>query len=213
MTAMTADVTPTHARRPDGRRERTMERLRAATIELAADVGIDAMTIDGVAARAGVAKGTVYYNVRDKDELIRLAFVAGLASLATDIDREISGPGLTPEARFEAMLRTLVGAVTAKPGAARLLLAEAWRAGRPWYADLVAGRRAIEARIGAIIGDLPASSPGRPDNGLLATALLVTTICTTLDQVAAGRTGYRNAARHTATLIGLFRGLRPDTLR
>lgn len=204
---------PVRSRRPDGRRERTMERLRAATLELASDVGIDAMTIDDVAARAGVAKGTVYYNVRDKDELIRLAFVAGLANLAADIDREITGLGLTPEARFEALLRTLVGTVTAKPGSTRLLLAEAWRTGRPWYADLAAGRRAIEARIEQVIRDLPGSSPERPDDRLLATTLLVTTICTSLDGVAAGRTGGEDVARQSRTLIGLFRALWPQVER
>lgn len=207
--AVTATPSPsTRSRRPDGRRELTMERLRVATLDLASDIGIDAMTIDDVALRAGVAKGTVYYNVRDKDELICLAFVDGLANLAATIDRETAGLGLTPQSRFEALVRTLVGAVTARPGPARLLVAEAWRTGRPWYADLVAGRQAIEARIGEIIRDLPAASSGRPDSGLLASALLVTTICTTLDQVTAGRTGDADIARQTATLIRLFRPLR-----
>ena len=190
-----------------------MERLRLATLDLASDVGIDAMTIDDVALRAGVAKGTVYYNVRDKDELVRLAFVGGLANLSDTIDRETAGLGLTPDARFEALVRTLVAAVTARPGPARLLVAEAWRTGRPWYADLVSGRRAIEARVGEIIRDLPAASPARPDTGLLASALLVTTICTTLDQVAAGRTGDSDISRQTATLIRLFRPLRPERAR
>lgn len=198
-------IPPAASRRADPRRAQTLERLRAATVELAAEVGIDAMTIDDVALRAGVAKGTVYYNVRDKDELVRLAVVTGLSNLAAAIDLGTADPALTPEARLEALLLTLVRAVAVSPGTARLLFAEAWRIGRPWYVDLVAGRRAIEARIADVFRDTLPPRPGGPDPGLLATGLLAMAISTTLDEVAAGRRGDQELARHAAALVGLFR--------
>lgn len=145
------------------------------------------MTVDDVSLRAGVSKGTIYYHVRDKDELVRLAVATGLANLAAAIDREIADRTLTPEARMEALLRTVVGAVAAAPGTARLLFAEAWRTGRPWYADLVGGRRAIEARIAEVL---------RAEVALLATGVLATAISTTIDLVVAGRTGADEVVRH-----------------
>lgn len=199
---------PAPRRPPDGRRGETLERLRVATIELGAEVGIDAMTVEEVALRAGVAKGTVYYNVRDKNELVRLAFAIGLANLAAAIDLQTADRTLTPEVRFEALLRTIVRAVTDAPGTARLLFAEAWRTGRPWYADLLAGRRAIEARIADLNRELSASQPEQPDPGILTACVLATAITTTLDQVAAGRTADEDIADHTATLVDLFRRLR-----
>src|SRR5688500_2662994 len=53
------------------RRAATMEkRLRAAS-ELFERDGLDAVTIDQIAARAGMTKGAVYAHFESKDDLIR----------------------------------------------------------------------------------------------------------------------------------------------
>lgn len=178
-----------------------------ATLGLAAEVGIDAMTIDDVALRAGVAKGTVYYNVRDKDDLVRLSFVIGLANVVAAMDRETSDRTLGPDARFEALLRTLVGAVAAAPGTAQLLFAEAWRTGRPWYSDLVAGRRAIEERIGEVVADVLALRTDGRDPRLLATGILAMVVATTLDRIAEEGMADEDVSRHALMLTRVFRDL------
>lgn len=58
---------------PDGpdrsRALRAEEAILDATRELLAEVGVKRLTIEGVAARAGVAKTTIYRRYRSKDEL------------------------------------------------------------------------------------------------------------------------------------------------
>jgi AcrR family transcriptional regulator len=58
-----------HSTRGAGRRARSQKAILDATRELLAESGVRALTIEGVAERAGVAKTTIYRRWRDKDEL------------------------------------------------------------------------------------------------------------------------------------------------
>jgi AcrR family transcriptional regulator len=55
----------------DGNRRgrRTAQAILAATREILAESGVPGLTVEGVAARAGVAKTTIYRRWRSKDEL------------------------------------------------------------------------------------------------------------------------------------------------
>ena len=60
----------TDAARPGRRSDpRTEQAILAATRELLATNGVRGLTVEGVAARAGVAKTTIYRRYRSKDEL------------------------------------------------------------------------------------------------------------------------------------------------
>ena len=52
-----------------GRRQATKAKLYEAAVTLIAEQGFSATTVDEIAERAGVAKGTVYYNFASKAEL------------------------------------------------------------------------------------------------------------------------------------------------
>jgi AcrR family transcriptional regulator len=104
---------PAERERADARRNR--ESILCATARLIDRVGIDCMSMDDVAAEAGVGKGTLYRRFGDRSSLLRAlisepeqafqdALIRGEAPL---------GPGAAPQARLhafgEGLLRFLDG--------------------------------------------------------------------------------------------------------
>jgi AcrR family transcriptional regulator len=63
-----------------GRRARSERAILDATRALLSEVGVRGLTVEGVAARSGVAKTTIYRRWRDKDELALAAVWHDLAS-------------------------------------------------------------------------------------------------------------------------------------
>lgn len=59
----------------------TRERVRAAALELFQENGFDATTTKAIAARAGVASGTVFVHAADKDDLLFLVMHDELAAV------------------------------------------------------------------------------------------------------------------------------------
>lgn len=91
-----ADDTTTPTGRP--RSEEAHKAILDATIALLAEVGFSALTVEGVAARAGVGKATIYRRWPSKLPLIVEAFgqLPGMedvdtGSLAEDLDRMLRG--------------------------------------------------------------------------------------------------------------------------
>src|SRR3712207_8338926 len=61
--------------------------IRAAILRLPAEVGYSALTMDAVAAEAGVGKATIYRRWRTKEELV--------VDTVSDLNREIAVPADT----------------------------------------------------------------------------------------------------------------------
>jgi AcrR family transcriptional regulator len=86
--------------------------IRAAILSLLAEVGYGALTMDAVAAEAGVGKATIYRRWRTKEDLV------------ADTIAEISRAEVTPadtgslEGDLREMLHLIVGAVNGPTGAA-----------------------------------------------------------------------------------------------
>src|SRR4051812_42873078 len=80
---MAAD-SPTTAR--SSRRARSEHAILDATRALLAESGVRGLTVEGVAARSGVAKTTIYRRWRDKDELALAAVWNELANLPAPTD-------------------------------------------------------------------------------------------------------------------------------
>ncbi len=107
--------------------------IRAAILSLLADVGYGALTMDAVAAQAGVGKATIYRRWRTKEDLV--------ADTIAAITREDMTPADTGslESDLREMLHAIVGAVKGPTGAATQALlstvphnpalAEAFRSG------------------------------------------------------------------------------------
>ncbi|WP_299954672.1 TetR-like C-terminal domain-containing protein [uncultured Modestobacter sp.] len=95
------------------------EVIRAAILQVLAESGYSGLTMDAVAAAAGVGKATIYRRWRTKSDLVADA-VAELSQLS--IDAPDTG---SLEGDMRVLLRWLVGAVNGPLGAATLSLLSA----------------------------------------------------------------------------------------
>lgn len=116
MAAIAMTDTPRQSR---GGRPRDPSRdgvIRAAILRLLADVGYGALTMDAVAAEAGVGKATIYRRWRTKQDLV--------CDTIADLNRdEASAPDTgSLEEDLRAMMHRLVAVVTGPLGAATLSL-------------------------------------------------------------------------------------------
>lgn len=113
-----------------GRPNRSREAILESAAILAASRGIAAATIDEIAAHAGVAKGSVYYNFGGKDELFNALFATANEHLVSHLERVLAE---APKPRaLEAVIRELLLRIQQHPHLARLLIAETLRENRDW---------------------------------------------------------------------------------
>ncbi|GAB3082214.1 TetR/AcrR family transcriptional regulator [Micromonospora schwarzwaldensis] len=142
------------------RREDTRQRLFVAAVDLIAEQGFSATTVDDIAARAGVAKGTVYYNFESKTVLFEELLRHGIGLLTAEFRAAVDG--LPPREALAALVRAELDYIRRYRAFAQLLLSEMWRTNREWQQTLRLLRgEAIEViaetvRAGVDSGDLPA---------------------------------------------------------
>ncbi len=79
-----------------------------ATEEVMSEAGVDAFSLNAVAARAGIAVGTIYNHFRDRDELIRQLFVTRRAQMFAEVDSVLKEAQKLPfRAKLTAFLRVV----------------------------------------------------------------------------------------------------------
>jgi AcrR family transcriptional regulator len=171
------------------RRQATRQRLYDAAVTLIAEQGFSATTVEQIAERAGVAKGTVYYNFAGKTELFEELLRHGVGLLTEalrDAAREVAARGGGPPAALDALVRAGLEFSAARPAFTRLYVAEVWRSNRAWR-DTLAGVRGeavgvVEEVLWSAVraGEL---EPGT-DVPLMAPALLGMVLVTALDWLA-----------------------------
>jgi AcrR family transcriptional regulator len=95
------------------RRSRTEEAILAATRELLAEGGVHGLTVEGVAARSGVAKTTIYRRYRDKRELALAVLIDMVETVAAVPDLGDTRAELIAfvDATIEILGSTLMGRV------------------------------------------------------------------------------------------------------
>ncbi|MBX3252329.1 MAG: TetR/AcrR family transcriptional regulator, partial [Myxococcales bacterium] len=129
--------------------------LAAARAEFE-DKGFEAASVRGIAARAGVAAGTVIHHYGEKRDLLHAALFEDLEEA---IERALAQ--LDPAADLEGQLRALARAVFAyyerRPTLARTLLKESLFANAPWAARFAAQ----VARVHGAIAELARVAIGR----------------------------------------------------
>ncbi|MFJ8075904.1 TetR/AcrR family transcriptional regulator [Streptomyces sp. NPDC096176] len=136
------------------RRRATRAKLYEAAVTLIAEQGFSATTVDEIAERAGVAKGTVYYNFKSKTELFEelLRFGVGLltASLQQAADETAERGGSRIEA-LDAMIRAGLVFIDRYPAFTQLYVAELWRTNRAWQSTLLVVRQQAVAVVETVL--------------------------------------------------------------
>ncbi len=136
------------------RRQATRRKLFEAAVTLIAEQGFSSTTVDEIAERAGVAKGTVYYNFASKNELFEELLRHGIELLATSLQEAADGAaarGGTRVDALDAMIRAGLDFIARYPALTQLYVAELWRTNRAWQSTLMVVReRAITVVEGVL---------------------------------------------------------------
>src|SRR4051794_15516530 len=98
---MSAEPLPARER-ADARRNR--ERILCATARLIERVGVEGISMDDVAAEAGVGKGTLYRRFGDRSSLLRALIEEPEKAFQDELIRGLPplGPGAPPRERLHA---------------------------------------------------------------------------------------------------------------
>ncbi|MFI9200789.1 TetR/AcrR family transcriptional regulator [Streptomyces sp. NPDC053048] len=136
------------------RRQNTRRKLFDAAVTLIAEQGFSSTTVDEIAERAGVAKGTVYYNFASKtvlfEELLRhgIELLANALRAAAEETAERGGGRVDA---LDAMIRAGLDFITRYPALMQLYVAELWRTNRAWQSTLTQVRQQAIAVIESVL--------------------------------------------------------------
>lgn len=126
------------------RREATRQKLYEAAVTLIAEQGFSSTTVDEIAERAGVAKGTVYYNFASKTELFEELLRYGMGLLTASLreaSAEVLGRDGSHVDALDAMIHSGLDFIARYPAFTQLFVAELWRTNRAWQSTLLTVRR------------------------------------------------------------------------
>jgi len=115
---------------------RTLTRLAIinAAAKLFAHQGFEKTTVDEVATEAGIAKGTIFYNFKTKDEIFFSVLKQGIDNLA-DLARERAEGRTTPIEKMDAVYDATVEFLQKHASFGNLLVSELGRVYSRWNLD------------------------------------------------------------------------------
>ncbi|HEY3573854.1 MAG TPA: TetR/AcrR family transcriptional regulator [Arthrobacter sp.] len=159
MSTLEADQEPAAPRklRP-GRTNATKQKLFEASMDLIGERGASGVTVDEIAAAAGVSKGTVYYNFGSKSDLIAQLLRHGVDILEARL-LSMRGATADPLAGMEAMIGQAMDFMAEYPSFARLWVGEQWRTPSEWQDTFVELRTRLLQVIGTAIESVAAQYP------------------------------------------------------
>jgi TetR/AcrR family transcriptional regulator len=159
----------------------TEQKLFDAALRLVGERGAAGVTVDEIAAEAGVAKGTVYYNFGSKDGLVDALLRHGVELLAARL-RAAEDVDDTGEA-LDALVDGALGFFAEYPAFAQLLVSEMWRTPGQWHGTLSLLRDDIVAIVKQVVQRRADAGALPPDVqvGTASAALFGTLLVVALD--------------------------------
>lgn len=143
----------TRARRSNSR-DATRQKLFQAAVTLIAEQGFSSTTVEEIAERAGVAKGTVYYNFASKTELFEELLRHGVELLTADLRQaadSVAAAGGSRVDSLDAMVRAGLEFIDRYPAFTQLYVAELWRTNRAWNSTLMVVRKDAVAVVESVL--------------------------------------------------------------
>jgi TetR/AcrR family transcriptional regulator len=96
-----------------------------AAIDIFSEKGFDKATMDDIAARANVAKGTIYYHFKSKEELFLFLVEEGVELLHEGVESKLTDE-MTPVEKLELIVREQLHFFGQYSDFCVILLREAW---------------------------------------------------------------------------------------
>jgi AcrR family transcriptional regulator len=138
----------------------TRQKLFDASMELIGERGAAGVTVDEIAAAAGVSKGTVYYNFGSKSDLIAQLLRHGVDILKGRLLGAPEGTAAAdPLLAMEAMIGQAMDFMTDYPSFARLWVSENWRTPSEWQGTFTLLRAELLEVIGEAVEKVAAVYP------------------------------------------------------
>jgi AcrR family transcriptional regulator len=131
------------------------EALLKAALAALGEVGLEQLSLRGVARRAGVTTGAPYHHFADKEALVAALATQGFERLERSLRRALTHAGSSPARRLEAVCRAYLTFATKHADVYTLMFSAALSRASPQSTLLAASLRpfallagAVEARTG-----------------------------------------------------------------
>lgn len=188
-----------------GRTNATKQKLFDASMELIGERGAAGVTVDEIAAAAGVSKGTVYYNFGSKSDLIAQLLRHGVDILMARL-LSVKDESVDPLAAMDEMIGQAMDFMAEYPSFARLWVSESWRTPSEWQDTFAELRGRLLGVIGAAIEAVAAKYSVDPgvSRGSLETAIFGACFVVGLDRQTYNPE--RTRAQSVAAIMATMRG-------
>jgi AcrR family transcriptional regulator len=186
-------------------------------MELIGERGAASVTVDEIAAAAGVSKGTVYYNFGSKSELIAQLLRHGVDILKTrllsaagdnagDETGAATGAATDPLLAMEAMIGQAMDFMAEYPSFARLWVSENWRIPSEWQGTFAVLRGELLAVIAQAVENVARTYPvdESVSRGSLETAIFGACFVVGLDRQTYNPE--RSRDQSVAAIMAIMRG-------
>lgn len=186
----------------------TRQKLFDASMELIGERGAASVTVDEIAAAAGVSKGTVYYNFGSKSELIAQLLRHGVDILKAQLleAADSAGTGRDPLLGMEAMIGQAMDFMAEYPSFARLWVSENWRIPSEWQGTFSVLRGELLEVIGKAVERVAKAYPvdDAVSRGSLETAIFGACFVVGLDRQTYNPERTRDQS--VAAIMAIMRG-------
>jgi AcrR family transcriptional regulator len=106
-------------------RHETIDLIFDAAVDVFAESGFDRAKVDDIAMRAGIAKGTIYYHFKSKEELFFALMNEGMDKMLDEIRFELERAE-SPREQLRRLLAAQVRFLISHGTFTKLLLTEVW---------------------------------------------------------------------------------------